>query len=379
MLPFAITAALAAEPTQSVHAVGSLGAQGVGGGAGGGVGLNVGSFDLEVAGDVAFGADTIGFVRPQLRVLPFGPHAVAPHVILGGGVLFAPAGDDGALAAGLGVDLQRSPWRPRLQLMAVGVPGGEVRGLLTLGGGHRPAPTAPPVPIDRPRFDAAMVWVPGPVCQWLPSDEASEAFAGVEADAANVSTIALPAGPTSGDTGADARPMGDLVVAAAPGDRVSVDEQVLEVAIDGIAWAHVPEGPSTVRIVGGGRKEALDVAVSANATLWVAPEDPSQVELRFQLGSAELEGPSALALDAFADALGDWHVQIWGSYSTEGDQAANVALATRRAESAKERLLVAGVPAARVQVLPAKSPASGLAPEDQRVAVLKPVAPGETP
>jgi len=379
MLLFAITAALAAEPTQSVHAVGALGAEGVGGGVGGGVGLNVGYVDLELAGDVAFGPDTIGFVRPQLRILPFGPQAVAPHVILGGGVLFAPAGDDGALAAGLGVDLQRSPWRPRLQLMAVGVPTGEVRGLLTLGVGHRPAPAAAPIPIDRPRFDAAMVWVPGPVCQWLPPDEASDAFTGIDADAANVSTVALPAGPASGDTGGDARPMGDLVVAAAPGDRVSVDERALDVASDGIAWAHVPEGPSTVRIVGGGRKEVLDVAVSANATLWVAPADPTAVELRFQLGSAELEGPSALALDTFADALGDWHVQIWGSYSTEGDQAVNEALATRRAESAKGRLLVAGVPEAQIEVLPARRPASELAPEQQRVAMLSPVAPGETP
>jgi hypothetical protein len=379
MLLFAIIAALAAEPTESVHGVGALSADGVGGGVGGTVGLNLERLDLELAADAAFGSDAIGFVRPQLRVLPWGPQAVAPHLVLGGGVQFAPTGDGGALSAGLGIDLQRTAWRPRVQVMAVGFPGEDLRGLLTIGLAHRRIPSPYPTPVDRPRFDAAMVWVPGPVCQWLPSDEASEAFVAVDADATQVSTVPRPSDGPRGAGEGDVGPMGDLVVAASPGDRVTVDERALDVATDGIAWASVPEGPATIRVVGGGRREVLEVAVSANATLWVGPSAPEPVELRFELGSAELEGPSATRLDAFADTLGDWHVQVWGSYSLEGDLVANQALAMQRAESARERLVLAGVPSDQVRVLPARRPETELAPEAQRVAVLLPVVPEEAP
>ncbi len=369
------TAALAADPVAGVHAASLLGPDAATAGAGGSYGVNIGAVDFELAGDLGVGTEAAGFVRPQLRWLPRPALEPGPSVVGGLGVLFVPDGEDAAVELGLGYDLGRSPWRPRVQLAYVGLPGRGQRALLTIGLVHRKRPPTGVVPRAAVDFDAAMVWVPGPVCQWLPTEEAELAFLRTSADPAAVATLGGSEG--SGDDTVASGPRGDLVVAAWPGDVVTVDDRPLDVAPDGIAWANLPEGPASVRVVGGGRREVLDVAVSADATLWVSPGAVEPVELRFEVGSSELEGPSAATLDALADTLGGWHLRIWGSFSVEGDPVANEALALARAESARDRLLLAGIPAEQLHLLPPHSPAATLTAEEQRVAVLEPVAPGE--
>jgi len=372
MLLLAPITALAATPTADVHAVGGVGAGEVAGGVGGSVGLTVQSFDLELAADLALGPGSLGLVRPQARWSPLGTDRPGPHVLVGGGVMFADGSDDGALVAGLGGDLSVKPWRPRVQLLGALRRDNTTAVLLTLGLAHRPARKTAPAGVA-PDFDAAMVWVPGPVCQWLPSDEASDAFLGVDADPERVEKVPNPTGGTGGTAGEG--PRGDLVVAAFPGDVVTVDDRPLEVADDGVAWSNLPEGPATVRVLGGGRRVVFDLAVAADATLWVTVPEAEKVELRFRVGSADLEGSSASTLDQLADTLGAWRVRVWGSYSAEGDRVANEALAQQRAEHTRDRLVAAGVPPENVEVLPPRTPLAERSLEDQRVAVLELVPP----
>jgi outer membrane protein OmpA-like peptidoglycan-associated protein len=375
MLLLLTTIAIASEPVTAVHATGSIGADSVGGGAGGSFGLNAGHFDLELAADATGGTEGLGFVRPQLRWIPSDHRAIGPHVIAGGGLLFAPGGERPVANAGVGIDLMRRPWRPRIEAIGAWLPGDpEWRAFLTVGLVRRPPPVEPVVVADVPlhAFDAAMVWVPGPVCEWLPPAEASEAFLRVGEDPEGVPTLQAPseAAPEAQRGGV---PTGDLVVAGYPGDIVTIDETPFAVASDGIAWTARPEGPATVRVRGGGRREFIDVAVAAGATLWVGTTEPVDAAVWFELGSAIISSAAAAELDTFADQLGAWSVEVWGSFSPEGPDAVNHTLATRRAEAVAARLRLAGVPPEHIRVLPPRMPEADAPPDQQRIAVVHPM------
>ncbi len=360
-----------------VHASAAVHDGPLAGGGGAALGLNLGHLDVEIAGDVAGGLESAAWLRPQLRLIPERERDIGTHLILGGGALFAPEGLRHAAGIGAGFDVLRGPWRPRLQASWVGWPGDEPwRAWLSVGLVHRPAerPEPQPQPVvaaEPPRFDASLVWVPGPVCEWLPPDDASARFAETSADP--WSTPRVGSRRPGADVTDSAQRRGDLVVVGFPGDVVSAAGVELTLAADGVGWTTLDEGPVDVVVRGGGRTQAEQVAVGAGATVWLTAPPPTTARISFAVGNDRLDADATAALAALARDAGRWTFSVWGSYSPEGDVAANQALATRRAEAARAALVSGGVAAERVRVEAPREPEPNLPPELQRAAVVQPV------
>lgn len=378
MLIWLLSLASAATPVWSVHADGSVQTE-LAGGLGGSVGVELPHTQIGLGLDGLYSAQGPTLLaRPQLRLFPGAPDAASRgHLVLGAGV---GAGPEVAPLAevGVGLDLGSGPVAGRI---AVAYEAGwqqPGRALLSIGVVGRPPAREPaPAPVvEAPRFDAAMVWVPGPVCAWLPPDEATSAWQ----SAMSLAELATVPTPGSGAAGSDsgAVPQGDLVIAAFPGDQVWVDDTPLDVAADGIAWSSREEGRATVRIVGGGREATELVAVSAEGTLWYAASTPSErLRITFPSGSSAMPQTSLVEVQQIASLLGDWSVEVWGSASPEGDVQGNIALGKARAASVADALEAAGVDPARITVLPPRKAPDGLPPEQQRAAVIAPIL--ETP
>lgn len=272
--------------------------------------------------------------------------------------------------------------------------GGERRALLAVGlivGRARPTPDAivdasgdpPDEPNDpaesvEPADDAVnaptpldadgMVWLPGPVCQWLPPPAA-----GAEIERLGMqleSLTAVSARTLRAADGEEPAPLpagGRVLVAAWSGDRIAIDG-VNAPARDGVALALRPEGASEILVIGGGRRVSLSVGVVDRSAVWVGVDPPEPVRVPFRVGSAALDGAARRSLARIAADAGDGSFRVAGSFSPEGDAAANEALANRRAEAVRD-----GLPAARVVLAPAEPPAAGLSAAAQRSAVLTPV------
>lgn len=291
------------------------------------------------------------------------------HLVLGGGYAVGlgtgPFGE-----GGVGLDVGDGPRPLRLGVAyqrGIDQPG---RALFTVGLVGRSRPPAP-APVAPPAFDAAMVWVPGPVCAWMPPDAAGDAWTRPDLDAARATLIPVP--PSASGTGDGEAPTGDLVIAALPGDQVWVDDQPLTPAADGVAWQARPEGRATVRVVGGGRRHEDTVAIAASGTLWYAADPPAgPVRVRFSAGSSTPPTDLEDQLRPLVTDLGDWTVQVWGSASPEGDEQGNADLATARADALARALAALGVDPSRIERLPPRPPGAELDLPDQRAAVVQP-------
>ncbi|MCA9491305.1 MAG: OmpA family protein [Myxococcales bacterium] len=238
-----------------------------------------------------------------------------------------------------------------------------------------PARTAPELPPIEPA--EARVWVPHPYCEWLDPQAAAELVRSSEG--VRVVRIAAPGRvalevPLDGAAQAvvlpEAPALGGLVVAAAPGDRVSLDGELLVVDPTGVALGTAPGGDHVVEIVGGGRRERLDVALADRQTLWLPATPPATVEIRFSVGSAELSRAEREALKHVAEAAGDHAFRLRGMASPEGEEVANEALAGLRAEAVRDALASAGIAPERLRLDPPAVGGSGDPSELRRVDVV---------
>ena len=378
-----IAAAMAAEPVIDVHGA-ALVEDRFGGGVGGSIGAAWPQAELGLGLDALFTSDdqgpvARGFLRPRLHLFPSAGEGSRGHLVLGGGLWSANPDLEPVAEIGAGLDLSGGSIRPRVVASYVVGPSGDGRALLSFGivRHPRPEPEAPAPIAVIPSFDAAMVWVPDPVCEWLPPDDAADQWAGTgsPADPSEATTVARPERVATEATETAAE-LGDLVVAAYVGDDVFVDGEPLTVDADGIAWTQRTPGRAEISVRGGGRATQTTVALAAEGTLWYAAPAPADaVRVTFTAGSASLDPSGTAAVQAIAKELAGWHIEVWGSFSPEGNVETNRRLATQRAEAVAEVLAAFPVPRARITVLPPRAPEAGLPPDQQRAAVLHVVEP----
>jgi outer membrane protein OmpA-like peptidoglycan-associated protein len=237
----------------------------------------------------------------------------------------------GFVRVGAAVDLRPAPavgvrvsgaWLPMLEAGRSVVHGAELGlGLVFTPGKRTPeevveAPPAPP-PISR-------TWLPFPECRWS---------------------------TTEVDGAAASRRVGGLVVGACAGDQVTVGGEALETDAAGIAETFaLASGLVDLRVVGGGREAPRRLGFVQGQALWVVFDCPTDQVVYFDLGSAVLGDRTAADVARWASLAGDWRAELRGSYSPEGDEAANLALADSRARAVQAALVAAGMRADRVAI-----------------------------
>ena len=379
----------------------------VGGGAGAGLAVGTGPVLLEARTDLSVVSTGPRWaVWPALRLHTTDlqtPWRWRPSVVVGlGGQLGTPPGRRRLAMAGLDLD---PPWigdrtRPRAGVWAetsldgvwrVGLKVGLVH---QVGGRTRPEPVG--FRVDKDEEDAVAGTASG--VDGAPSDGAGttssdtagpwwdpQACAWVDDDPGGgwrpqdgpgpVATI-LEGTETAGAAGLE-RGQGWLVVVAEPGAVVRVGEFERTVGEDRTAKLTAAEGVVDVEVVGGGRRQTFEAALAQGYVLWLRATPPDEVAVQFASGSAEVDDADRVAAQALARNRGQYRLRLSGSYSPEGNLAANLELARRRAAAVSALLQEVGVPAEDLELLPPTPPRPGLTAAEQRAVYVLPVSPEE--
>ena len=177
--------------------------------------------------------------------------------------------------------------------------------------------------------------------------------------------------------GAGSGRQGWLVVVAQPGSVVKLPGIEQQIGPEGAVRLAAPEGVVEVEVVGGGRTQAFEAAIADGFVLWLRAQPPDEVAVLFPSGSAAIDEADRVAAQALARNRGQYHLQLTGSFSPEGNRAYNLELANRRAEAVKALLVEVGVPPEDVEVLPPTPPRDGLTVAQQRAVYVTPVSPPE--
>ncbi len=397
---FAFSLAMAIEPELDIHTTLAVGGDPnevpVAFGAGAVVAVPVvRRFHVEVGGDAAITPHRGRWfvVGAGPRYFLWDPERPVVSLWLRGGV-----GSENELApvlhGGVAIDLEEGATiRPRVAAgyaRLLGEDGGRFTLQVGASFGRRPrpepapaAPEPPPPPPPRPQVtgrEPGMLWVPEPVCAWLPTEEANARIAelGLVIDTPSVVSTRLLRAPEAPlepvllpEIDRGPRPP-RVVVAASPRDRVEVEGRAVPVE-EGIALADVPEGPARVVVTGGGRSVDVEVFAVADNAVWLPVEPPVPRRIPFRSGRASLARDALERVERLAALRGGWRYQVRGSYSQEGDLDVNRRLAQRRAEAVRRALVEAGVPADAVELVPVAPPDPRLSAADQRAALVIPV------
>lgn len=260
---------------------------------------------------------------------------------------------DGPVAAGrVGVG-----WSPALLPIRLQVSGGwsgEPVALLNVDFVRRFARTTPlprPAPVSLapipPPPTEERVWVPHPVCAWLPAEEAQRLAEDLGLDLASsppgrvteLEPDALPAASPvpEGST------FGAVVVVALPGDRLSVGGRSFPIEEDGTAVFGAPVGNVTVRVEGGGRVAEVEGAVAKGYAIWLRA--PPARSLVLTLLTDALTADSLDAARAWIAQRGDHRVRLVGLHQ-EWEPAI---VGQRRAEAIVGQLRAIGLPEGALQ------------------------------
>ncbi|MEN0060850.1 MAG: OmpA family protein [Myxococcota bacterium] len=299
------------------------------------------------------GVDTsgraVGSLSPTLRLGR--PQSSRPHLtaVLGAG---ASVGPDVALvlSPGFALDLPRRQSGWRLQVAYRFVPTREDWWLeLTVAR------------LFRRRSEPKPVWRAEPVCDYVDPNAPSADLL------RNRSGATFPNQPTMPQAGV-------LVVAAYPGDAVSVDGTTVEADANGIA-VHKRSGAVRVAILGGGRRIRRDLLVSEDHGLWWSVPPPEPREIGFAQGSAALSSEARTSLTDVARDAGGWRFEIRGGFSPEGDDNANRQLAEARANAVRNHLIESGLDPERLDTVEAPLDLRDAPAEGQRIALVRPLPP----
>ena len=243
-------------------------------------------------------------------------------------------------------------------------------------------PVAPPVVEATPWSfdpDETRIWVPHPVCDWLTPEEFAAAAPSLPPDvvARAYATGHLPTAVprTSGAVVLlDAPAQGSVILAASPGDRVSVSGVALPADNDGVYVTNVPVGSYEVEVVGGGRRLVRTLEVTGGEASWLTVPPPSEQRVFFDVASAALRPTTLTALDAWVALAGDATLTVSGGASPEGKDDENRALAAARSLAVYDALIARGVPADHVRLGPVLPQDREADPQAQRVVILTPGA-----
>lgn len=308
-----------------------------------------------------------------------------PSVRLAGG---AAAGAGGLRPSGLAGAALDLPSGPRFALRVgadLRVDGdGTLAALVGLGARLGGPPPPPPPPVVEPPSvspSEALVWVPHPVCEWVPPAEVAERLRSVPPHAAV--TVAADGYvpqvvPLAAVDGVDLAPVprqGAVVLVGYPGDRLELAGQGRPAGEDGVTILNAPVGDLEVVVVGGGRRVALTLAVDDGYVAWQRVPAPGPVTIPFAQDSALLTPEAEAVLTGLARDAGAWSFEVYGDHSPEGTPERNVGLAGERAEVVRAALVARGVPEAALAVVTAPDAAEG-DPTSRRRAVVRPVAGG---
>ncbi len=230
-----------------------------------------------------------------------------------------------------------------------------------------PSPTPPALPTSEILPAGARLWVPHPVCRWIDASEADlypGATVRVEAPGYLPASVTLPGSLSLSPAPAQ----GTLMVVAWPGDRLKVGAVDLRPSADGVAMLSVPVGTIEVEVTGGGRSEILEAAVVNGQATWVRSHPPVPVYVLFELGSAEVGGRQFGRLENLQALAADWHFDIVGSYSSDGNLEQNMILARARAQAVYDLLVRQGFPADHLHILDPLPPTPNTSPDAARSA-----------
>lgn len=251
--------------------------------------------------------------------------------------------------------------------------------------GVAPPPPAPPPPApataDFTVSPANEVWISHPLCAWVP---AAEAPAWIATAPGPVTVVADGYLPVVVDPHQPhdlvLQPVahgGAVIVAAAPGDHVFVDDVPTPVSRDGVAVVNTSKDLVSVRVEGGGRTLSSELAPADGWAVWFRATALPLLEIRFDQGSAAPGPDTAVIVGELVRTAGDRVYRLQGSWSPEGRDAVNRRLATQRAEAVRKLFLDAGFDPRRIEILP-PSQLDSPDPAAARVVLISSAAP-ETP
>ncbi len=385
------TLAAAAPPLGDVHVYGAVGESAPGLGAGFGLAVPVGPVRIEPGfeGGILMDQQIDAHLRAMVRLPLLDPaRPIVPSLRLGPGVRWTPGLWSPVVMAGAAVDFRGAfGLRPRVGVDALWRWEGPISGRLTVGlvvGAARrqvaepePAPLEP-VSIDDPT-GRALVWVPHPVCQWVPAAEVdawrtalppeqplrvkAPGYLPVEAVPEALAEVMLQPAPEHGS----------VVVVGWVGDRVRYAELEREAPDDGVVILQLPVGLTRVSVVGYGREAWLDVAVADGYASWLRAPEPGPMRVPFGAGSALLELSAREGVADIARRAGGGRFTVQGSHSSEGSDAVNDRLSRERAAAVAAMLIAQGVAPEDVLVLEPAEPDPSLTPREQRAVVIRPL------
>ncbi len=386
------TAALAQQPLVGLHVYGLGDGQNAEAAAGLGGGLEVGfraagplwlELNIEAGWDRALDATApldrwrLG-LAPGLRLFltPRSKYKVAPSLAVRGGTDLGPDRVDVLVGGDVALDIfvdEAKHWAVRLEAGAL------TRNLpLVAGRGGIAVVWSPPKKAPPPPQTPDGVWWPYPHCAWIDGDEA-HAWLEDRDRARGLSAAGATGSAVVQDGEGEQEGQGSLFVAGFPGDLVTIDDATSRTAPDGVAAWVAKDGVVNLVVTGGGRRVERSATLAQGYATWVRVPPPKPVVIGFDLGSAVVRPEVRDQLLLMAQTTGAWRWELHGSYSPEGADEKNAALADERARAVAAVLVAAGLPIDAVVVGPGEPPADGVRPEQQRVVRCLPIPPEASP
>lgn len=272
-----------------------------------------------------------------------------------------------------------------------------------------------PVEVVEEVEETQVVWIPEPVCDWMPVDEADALLASIQdpvmtndvtgeenttdvastettenaeqdaeqgaeqgaeqdAEQTNVMT-ALASAAESSPLWAPESAEGTLIVIAHPGDTILIGDEALESDAQGITQLQREEGIVEFEIISGGQRQFLRAGIVPGYTVWVRAGDPQPDAVFFALNSSTLDAASSRHLQEVAENASGWSFVLQGGYSPEGSLDHNRALAVERARAVSRVLQENGITQDQIIFLDPPKPDPNSTPQEQRMCRLIPVAP----
>ena len=241
----------------------------------------------------------------------------------------------------------------------------------------------------------ARVWVPHPVCAWVPASEAEALMASLDQPLSPDSMLEVLAEDYASE---HVHPVGEqhvelvpepdrgaLVVLAWPGDQIRVSgaalaaPQEVPTGEDGVAVLTAPEGRLDIEVRAGGQRQSYKAALANGYAVWVRVRPPPPAQVLFNQGHSELTTAArAQIADMASDAAG-WSFVLQGAYSAEGSLNYNNRLARERGLNVGQALMDAGVPADHIAYLDPPPADPNKDPVTQRACIVLAVPPERAP